>query len=157
MNTLVLCSSVGKACFYKSLWFAHCRRQPCWKCMFLFWARAPGSATSAQHALDDPVEEVAHCGDEMCFSVLSKMKTTEAGEGIPSGRNWGSLDWITGHFKTSYPPSHSVQASAAFPRLSEKTSVVTEQLFLLTRQHASLNQSQTSGHGGIVLSQLLGG
>lgn len=89
----------------------------------------------------------------MCFGMLSKMKTTEAGEGVPSGRNCGAWIGLQVSFKTR-PPSHSVQASAALPRFSERTGVV--QLFLLTPQRASLNQSQTCGHGGIVLSQLLG-
>ena len=85
----------------------------------LLWARAPGSATPALHVPDDPVDEVARCGDEMCFSVLSKMKTTGAGEGVPSGRNWGARIGLQVIFKT-HPLSHSVQA--ALPR--SKTSVV---------------------------------
>lgn len=88
----------------------------------------------------------------MCFSMLSKMKTTEAREGIPSGRNWGAWIGLQVIFKT-YPPSQSVQASAAFPRFSGKTSVV--HLFFLIRQHANLNQGQTSGLGGIPFHQLL--
>lgn len=153
MNTLVLCSSVGEACYCKSLWFVHHRRQPCWEGIFSL-NKGTWLSNISVTCTGWSVEEVAHCGDEICFSMLSKMKTREAGEGIPSGRNWGAWIGLQVIFKT-YPPSKSVQTSAAFPRFSGKTSVV--QLFLLTRQHASLNQGQTSGLGEGAFPQLLDG
>lgn len=113
MNTLGLCNSVGEACYCKSLWFARHRRQPCWEGMFSLNEGTWLSNISAT-CTGWSVEEAAHCGDKMCFSMLSKMKTTEAGEGIPSGRKWGARIGLQVIFKT-YPLSQSVQASAAFP------------------------------------------
>lgn len=118
MNTLDLCSSDSEACYCKSLWFVRHRRQPCWEGMFFLNVGTWLSNISAMRT-GWSVEEAAHCGDKMCFSVLSKMKTTEAGEGIPSGRKWGARIGLQVIFKT-YPPSQSVQTSAAFPPVLRK-------------------------------------
>lgn len=87
MRALVLWNSVCKACYRKSLRFAHHRRQPSRKCMS---SLNEGTWLSNTSPTCRPAEEGAHCGDEMGSSMLSEMKITAAAEGVPSGRNWGA-------------------------------------------------------------------
>lgn len=94
----VECSSVGKACYCKSLWFAHHRTQPCWKCMSSFerghLAQQHRPNTHWMILLRRSLTVEMKCASACCQKWKQQRPARESHQG-----GTGSVDWITGHFQ----------------------------------------------------------